>query len=198
MITRETLIRLLNEKTGYDVTTPSGCAWLRLDILSVVGESVGLNTLKRLTRVLSDGGDGSGTINSRVSTLDIIARYLGYPGWKVMEKTFSGLSSAFREEREFYDMKALHVGAEAVIRWAPGRRIRIVHLGAGKYRVLEADNSKLLPADILSLGRVMKGFPFLVSEVIRNGESLGPYTAAPEYGLNSVEILQATIRECDE
>lgn len=70
-------INKLSEKLGSDVSTPYGASKLKLDIETITGERLGLNTVKRLVGVLSSD------VKPRISTIKIISDYLGYPDWRV-------------------------------------------------------------------------------------------------------------------
>ena len=177
------IIKMLKIRTGCDVTTPSGAAFLRNDIESVTGESLALNTVKRLTGVLPCDS------TPRATTLDIVARFLGYNSWNILMATIESHVSNFNVPEGFIDLPSLSVGQLVQIEWEPDRKIIMRHEGNGKYTVVSALNSKLLEGDKLHLSQIAHGFPFLVREVIRAGNSLGPYTAASETGLHSAKIL---------
>ena len=177
------IIKMLNIRTGCDVTTPAGATFLRNDIESVTGENLALNTVKRLTGVLPCDS------TPRTTTLDIVARFLGYNSWNVLMSAIESTVSNFNIPEGFIDLPALKVGQLVQIEWEPDRKIIISHEGNGNYKVTAACNSKLLEGDILQLSHIARGFPFLVREVIRDGKSLGPYTAASETGLHSAKLL---------
>ena len=68
----------------------------------------------------------------------------------------------------------------------PGRRIRIMYFPKRivdmeyqsdcHFLVLKSENSKLLQGDQLILTHIIERYPLLVSEVIRDGESLGSFS----------------------
>ena len=63
---------LLKQKSNRDFRISGDCEYLALDIESVTGEHIGMNTLKRLLGFINDERE------ARISTLDVIARYLGF------------------------------------------------------------------------------------------------------------------------
>lgn len=73
-------INKLSEKLGSDVSTPYGATKLQLDIETITGERLGLNTVKRLVGVLSSDA------KPRVSTIKIVSQYLGYSDWRVFSR----------------------------------------------------------------------------------------------------------------
>ena len=61
---------LIKLKTGKDLVSPSDCEYIALDIFSKTNEHIGVNTIKRLLGFIEDDR------NPRISTLNIIAKYL--------------------------------------------------------------------------------------------------------------------------
>ena len=177
------LIKMLSKKADKDVTTKAGAEFLRNDIETKTGEALSLNTIKRLVGILNYES------SPRDITLDIIARYLGYRNYSQLLLILQDKISDFNTPSEFIDLHNLAAGTELSIDWAPDRVLRIKHLEGGNYLVVESVNSKLKKGDILSLSQIAKGFPFMVKEVIRAGESWGNYTAAQVEGISSIEVI---------
>ena len=184
---KEAIIDLLTKKAGRDVTTASGSAWLLQDIIVVTGEYLSLNTVKRLTGVLSTGPDSS-QLHLRDTTLNIIARYLGFKDYNDLQCYLADGTSQFRKADGLIYVEELPVGATIVVSWSPDRELVLRRLDSGEMLVETASNSKLEVNDRLQIAQIMSGHPLIVREVIRNGQSLGPYTAAPDYGVTFVGI----------
>lgn len=176
-------IEKLSEKCGNDVTTPAGASVLTLDIESKTGISLGLNTVKRLVGVIPSDSV------PRLSTLNVIATYLGYPTWDLLEVDTNMEGSGFGRKDIFVEMSELSKGTKVEICWKPGRRILIRHDGNGQYEVIKSENSKLLPGDILSLSQLAIGFPFVADKVFRNEKPLGCYRAADGVGIARFLII---------
>lgn len=176
------IIKMLSDRARVDVTSPSGADFLRHDIHAKTGEPLSLNTVKRLLGILPYDSD------PRLSTLDIIAIYLGYENWNILQSTVENKISGFNVNTRFINAEDLPDDCKVIIEWRPGRVILIQHKGEGKYIVLESHNSKLLKGDILTLSQIAVGFPFMVKEVERGGVSLGNYMAAAVDGISSFRI----------
>ena len=73
------VIDLLKQKSKKDFQLSGDCEYLALDIESVTGEHIGVNTLKRLLGFIDDERE------PRPSTLDIIARYLDFENWDLLK-----------------------------------------------------------------------------------------------------------------
>ncbi|MDE7414003.1 MAG: hypothetical protein K2N05_09510 [Muribaculaceae bacterium] len=181
------LINLLKERAGCDVTTPAGSEWLCKDIEVRTGQRLSVNTVKRLSGVI-DSDEDNNNIHARRSTMDIISQYLGFRDYVALHSFLEQGSSSFRTKKDIVEMSELPVGARVVLGWALDREISVVHEGDGCYRVCTSKKSKLMEGDRLFIHNVMKGYPLYVRNVIRNGESLGNYTAAMEYGVAFVRI----------
>ena len=59
----------------------------------------------------------------------------------------------------------------------------MVYLGANRFRVQESINSKLRAGDELTATHIVQGYPLLVSDVLREGQSLGSFTAGKAQGI---------------
>lgn len=174
---------MLAEKAGYDVATPHGADRLQKEIESQTGERLSVNTIKRLAGILPYKG------SIRISTVDILARYLGYSSAKELMAIMEGNTSDFKLPPHYLDLSELHTDERVILEWSPNRRIIIRNIKEGRYIVEKAFNSKLKEGDILEVGVVAEGMPFMVRDVIRADRSLGPYTAAQESGMSKVEIF---------
>lgn len=71
---------MLRQRSGSDLRLPSDCEILSLDIESKTGVRIGATTLKRLIGFANDERQ------PHASTLNVIARYLGYAHWEELQK----------------------------------------------------------------------------------------------------------------
>ena len=135
------IIQLLKEKSGNELRQPSDCEFLSLDIESKTGVRVGATTLKRLLGFAQD---------ERVphtSTLDAIARYLGYAHWEELSKIEKKGNSDFSTSDEEIRSADLKPGVNIEITYLPDRKVRMQYLSNQRYRIVESENSKLLVDD---------------------------------------------------
>ena len=177
------IIELLKEKSGNQLRQPSDCEFLSLDIESKTRVRIGATTLKRLLGFAYDER------TPHASTLDAIAHYLGYAHWEelllIEDKGNSGFGTSDEEIRS----ADLQVGAILEITYLPDRRVVIQYLGNQRYRIVESENSKLQKGDELEIQNFVLHHPLLVLNVLREGESLGQFTAGRVSGLTSVKVL---------
>lgn len=169
----------LSAQAAVDVTTPLGASVLQNDIVKVTGQNIGLNTIKRLTGVLSYEG------KYRTSTLNILAEYLGFESWDHVQLNLRPQSSAIYNGNPCIDARLLEIDEALHITWQPNRAILVRHLGKGKYVVVRSRNSKLMEGDRISLSYIARNYPLVVSSIIRNGENLGDYVAGLQGGISA-------------
>lgn len=172
------VVELLIQKSGNEIRLPRDCELLALDIESATGEHIGVNTLKRLLGFIADER------SPRTSTLDIIARYLGYSDWDSLEFVEGNRSNSSFSNRDECLACSLGQGQRLAISYPPNRNLIIEHLDENRFRVIESLNSKLLEGDMLTLTHIVRHYPLLVAEVIRNGENFGAFTAGKAQGID--------------
>ena len=177
------IIQLLKTKSGSDLRLPSDCELVSLDIQSKTGIRIGATTLKRLVGFAQDER------TPHTSTLDAIARYLGYAHWEELTKIEDTGNSGFDSTDEEVRSADLPVDACVEITYLPDRLVRMQYLGNQRYRIVDSQNSKLRTDDKVEIQNFVLHHPLLVLNVWRNGESLGQFTAGRVSGLSSVKIL---------
>ena len=177
------IIQLLKEKSGNELRQPSDCEFLSLDIESKTGVRIGATTLKRLLGFAQDER------TPHTSTLDAIARYLGYAHWEELSKIEEKGNSDFSTSDEEIRSADLKPGVNIEITYLPDRKVRMQYLSNQRYRIVESENSKLLVDDEVEILSFVLHHPLLVLNVWRNGESLGQFTAGRVSGLSSIKIV---------
>ena len=177
------IVQLLKEKSGSDLRQPSDCEFLSLDIESKTGVHIGATTLKRLVGFAQDER------MPHTSTLDALARYLGYAHWEELSQIEDKGNSDFDTSDEEVRSADLLPDAVVEITYLPDRMVRMQYLGKQHYRVVESLNSKLQVGDEIEILNLVLHHPLLVLNVWRNGESLGQFTAGRVSGLSSIRIF---------
>jgi hypothetical protein len=172
------ITELLREKSGHEIRLSRDCELLALDVESVTGEHIGVNTMKRLLGFIADER------TPRTSTLDVVARYLGYANWDELRLIDENSSNSAFDDRDEYLTCYLEKGQQVIISYPPNRTLTIENLGDNHFRVVESENSKLLKGDVLTLTHIVRHYPLLVAEVVRDGHSLGAFTAGKAQGID--------------
>lgn len=176
------ITELLQQKVKRELRLSSDCEYLALDIESVTGEHIGVNTLKRLLGFIDDERE------PRPSTLDIIARYLDFENWDLLKCFDDKSNSSFSATEDEIRTIDLFQGQRIKISYLPDRLIELEYGGDGRFVVRESQNSKLQEGDELEIAHIVKGYPLLVSHVRRGGADLGSFTAGKAQGI-SFKIL---------
>lgn len=178
------IIRKIEEKFGKKIEYGRDCEALSEAIIEETGQRIAVATLKRMT------GFASQKCIPHLSTMDILARYVGYPNYKLLAKEL-------KEDTDISDFtwvdelesRSLKEGTQLQISYDPGRVLVMTYLGNDQFIVNEAYKSKLQQGDKVTISHFTKGFELLVSDVVRDGQSLGPYQAAKAGGLTSIELF---------
>jgi hypothetical protein len=169
---------MLAKRCGHTIRHSSDCDYIALDIESVTGEHIGVNTIKRLLGFIADER------TPRYSTLDILARYLGYNDWGALRLADEGFSNSEFGERTELIVCHLVKGQEVHLTYPPNRSLNLLYEDDNKFRVTKSQNSKLQTGDLLTLTHIVRGYPLLISEVERDGCCLGSFTAGKAQGID--------------
>lgn len=185
MISNSTLKQLLEKRSGHGMTSPADCEWLAHDFQSRTHLAISVNTLKRLLGFLPYDK------THRTSTLDVVARYLGYDNFSELENSAAVKPSNFGNDTSILNANELAKGSIIEITYKPDRNIRFQYQGDDKFVVTHSMNSQLQENDIAVIRQFVLGYPLIATTVMRNGNSLGEYTAARIGGLTSIRWRQS-------
>lgn len=180
----EEILKIIHEQTGLFMNQPSDCEVLSLDIEQKLGVHLGVNTVKRLFGILDDG-----TL-PRKSTLNILAQFLGEQDWSTMLKKHISQNSNFQKIDGELFTQDLENGIQILLGYTPDRELLIQKLEGTKFQVISCKNSQLQVCDLLDIDYLIPEFPLIVKEVIREGKSLGRYTAGFKGGLSFIKVLK--------
>ena len=174
----------IEERFGKKLRYTSDLDALAQAIVDETKEPIGVSTLKRMFGFVSQ------TVTPRLSTMDIIAQYCGYPNYKLMSHDLGTdiEISDFTEVQEILSSQ-IEEGAMLQLTYDPGRVLVLTYIGDNYYIVNESQKSKLQKGDKLKITHLTKGFELVAGEVIREGKNLGSYTSAKQGGLTSIEII---------
>ena len=177
------IIQMLKDKSENGLRQPSDCEYLSYDIESKIGVHIGATTLKRLLGFAQDER------TPHVTTLDAIARYLGYAHWDALMRVEDNGNSDFNQSAEVLQSSSLQSGDSVQITYLPDRKVTFEYKENSRYQVTESENSKLFVGDEVEIQGFVLHHPLLVSQVWRDGKALGSYTAGIVEGLSSITLL---------
>lgn len=176
------LKQIVERKFTGDIGTPSSINRLIGEINKATGQNLSMSTLKRLWCKVSDITTPSAT------TLDILARYAGYDGWRTFCQAMDGENSSDFIGTRVIRTKDMNVGDTVRLRWHPDRTCSLCYLGNGRYEVTDQQNSKLCVGATFHTDIIAHGQPLFANSLVMNGiDKPISYIAGKTRG---VEILQ--------
>ena len=164
-----TLLRqLVEESAGHAVATSNDFIFLSGEIQGRLKETLSASTLKRLW------GYVDGYASVRTSTLDILARFNGFPDWETFVSDYcevESVQSSHRVVGKSLYAKDLNIGARVRIAWNPNRRCVLEYLGDSLFEVTESVNAKLKTGDRFLCQRFTLNQPLYVEYLSKDGNT---------------------------
>ncbi|MDL2323500.1 hypothetical protein LJC52_05905 [Bacteroidales bacterium OttesenSCG-928-A17] len=171
---------MIEEQLGKEIRYPGDCLTLQIEIKKTTGQTISLNTIKRLL------GFVQGTCESRLSTLDIVAKYINFCNWDELTQCIQKDGNSEFQSIEEIDIKELTTGQGIVFTYSPDREVHLKFLAGNLFQVTKSKNSKLLPEDILQINHFVLYYPLIIVDVCRDNKSLGRFTAGKISGITSI------------
>ena len=160
------LYRQFGQKSGNDLYLPSDCEFLSLDIESKLGVHIGATTLKRLLGFAQDER------TPHASTLEVLAKYLGYAHWEDAVNQEEKYSSGFDTPEDEIRAANLTVGDWVDITYSPDRHVVFEYVGDDYFVVVEREGNKLELGDRLQIQNFIVHHPFYARNVNRGDERI--------------------------
>jgi hypothetical protein len=155
---------------------------LASDIVTRTGNRISASTLKRLF------GMAKGIDEPRLYTLDVLAKYLGFKNFDELNSDMIRSVASDYDIIEELKIADLDLNALMTIYYEPNRKLTFKYIGNLQLEIVEVVNSKLKLHDIVIITQVVRNYPLLIKEVIRQNKNLGSYTAAKISGVVSIEV----------
>lgn len=175
---------LVDTQVGQPVEYSRDMEWLSEEIFRKTHQRISTATLKRVYGLTSQ------KVDTRLSTLDIIARFLGYENYDTLAKELGiGNSVSGFTQIDTLNATDLNVGTVVEVEYDPDRKLVFTYVGDSRFRVDESYNSKLCVGDLIKVSALAKGFQLIATEVVRDGHIMGGYEAGKNGGLTSITIL---------
>lgn len=180
-----TLLRqLVEESADHAIATSNDFIFLSGEIRGRLNENLSVSTLKRLW------GYVDGYASVRQSTLDILARFVGFPDWETFVSDYcevESVQSSHRVVSESLFAKDLNVGDNVEIRWNPNRRLLLNYLGDNMFTITESENAKLKVGDRFLCQRFILNQPLFV-DVLGNEGQTAVFVMGNKGGLTKIAI----------
>ncbi|MGB3948566.1 MAG: hypothetical protein WBM13_11320 [Bacteroidia bacterium] len=165
------------------VRYPKDCEGLAAEITCVCNERVSASTLKRLY------GFAKGANEPRLSTLDIIANYLGCNNWDDLLKKHCNIELSEYNTIEELQVSKLKTGDKIEFKYEPNRVVIANYKGKNTFEVISSKNSKLRQGDYFKTHHFVLNHPLIVYDVLRGTNELGQYKAGNVSGITSIRKL---------
>ena len=174
MLSRQTLDTIISiAKMEIDPVTNKDYEELARDILDTTGESLGVNTLKRMFGRVND--DTRPTQKS----LNIVARYMGHVDWKNYEASLMDsaeqifdIDEPSRGYHQYICVDGLRHGAVVDFRYEPNARVRLLYIGDYLFRVLFSTGKALAAGELLKIYSFEDGGVLTVRKMPEGGDGL--------------------------
>lgn len=181
-----TLLRqLVEESADHAIATSNDFIFLSGEIQGRLNENLSVSTLKRLW------GYVDGYASVRPSTLDILARFTGFPDWETFVSDYcevEGVQSSHRVVSPSLYSKDLDAGKQVNICWNPNRCCLLKHLGNSLFEVITSDNAKLKSGDRFLCQRFTLNQPLYVELLTKDGNT-ELFVMGNKGGLTSLTLL---------
>lgn len=193
MNTNDTLIgtlkRLVCEGARIETATltPADFSAIVAFVETRTHEIIGLTTVKRVWQY------GGLSANHRPSTLNVLARAVGYRSYE----DFCTHHGDCSPSSDIIPGGGLHVsdllaGDHIMLRWNPGREVVAEYLGNLTFRVTASVASKLAVGDTFQASWFATGHPAMLAKVIHQENSWPLYEIGQQGGLTLVRRINYT------
>lgn len=176
---------LLEKSIGRKLNTTTDYQYLEGVVWGRTNKMLSLSTLKRVW------GYVEGYCSIRRSTLDILAKTVGYTSFEVFVNDYCNSEEAVSSKRlltTVFSEQDVPVEGRVEITWNPMRRVLLKHLGKCKFVVEESENSKLSVGDTFSCLAFCLNQPLYLSEYVHKGSAPGYFVVGNKGGLTSVRV----------
>ena len=174
----------VEEAIGRQPQTPKDFDTLSDRIFARTGEMVSRNTLRRIWGRI--GGD----VMPRHSTLDILARFVGYNDYKAFCGGIpGGESSSPFLGRHLSVADGLMPGDRLRLTWQPGRVCDVQYNGSLHFRVTHAENTRLREGDTFLCSIIVEGQPLYLDQLQHAGQTPITYICGKLEGGVRFELL---------
>ena len=175
----ERLCKGVELETGRKILTPTDFDWLSDQVEARTKVHISASTLMRVW------GYRQG-VTPRRSTLDVLARYLGYADYALFcdwAAERDGEPQSDEVVANHIETKDLTVGDRLLLTWNPGRRCVVELRDDGRFEVVEAEVTKLSVGDTFACSIFVEHEPLYMSELVHEGGMPMVYVAGKKDGI---------------
>lgn len=146
----------------HPIRTPKDFDFLRGSIFKRLNILISSTTLKRIWGYVDD------EVTPRPSSLDILAQFLGYRDWEHYQQ-LTGRPAKLQSDpvmsRRLSIDEQLDEGDRLRLTWLPDRVCDIEYLGELRFRVTQAENTRLQAGDTFKCSVIIEGEPLYLNNL---------------------------------
>ena len=160
------LRQLVAEAADHSIETSTDFIFLSGEIQGRLKETVSTSTLKRIWGYV----DGYASI--RTVTLDVLARFVGFPDWETFVTDYcetDSVQSSHKVMAKSLLSNELAVGDNVEICWNPNRRCLLSYKGDNLFEVVESENAKMKVGNLFTCDRFTPNEPLYVEHITEDG-----------------------------
>ena len=160
------LRQLVAESADHSINTSTDFIFLSGEIQGRLKETVSTSTLKRIWGYIE------GYASVRTATLDVLARFVGFPDWETFVTDYcetESVQSSHKVMAKSLYSNELAVGDNVEICWNPNRRCLLAYKGDNLFEVTESENAKLKTGDSFLCERFTINEPLYVEHITEDG-----------------------------
>jgi hypothetical protein len=178
MNTTSTLCTAIEKALHRKLKSPKDFDLLSQSIWDRLHEQVSSTTLKRIWGYLTDD------IQPRESTLDILARFIGYQDWNSYQQQEAAcLESQFVMSRHLNVDNTLNQGDRLRLTWQPARVCDVEYLGNQVFKVIASENTRLRAGDTFRCSLIVEGEPLYIDDLQQEGHPPVVYVCGKKSGV---------------
>ena len=168
----------IERKVGKSIQTPMDFELLEEKIEVKIKEHISASTLMRIW------GYRQG-VSTRQTTLDVLARYLGYADYITFCQWAPENDDEPQSDEVICHLRTTDMapGQQVELSWYPDRRCVIELRPDGQYEVLEAENTKLSVGDTFRCDIFIEGEPLYLNQLIHEGHPPMVFVAGKKDGI---------------
>jgi len=160
------LRQLVAESAAHSIETSTDFIFLSGEIKGRLKETVSTSTLKRIWGYV----DGYASI--RTVTLDVLARFVGFPDWETFVTDYcetDSVQSSHKVMAKSLHSNELAVGDNVEICWNPNRRLMLCYKGDNLFEVVESENAKMKVGNLFTCDQFTPNEPLYVEHITEDG-----------------------------
>ena len=176
----------VEDKMGRKMKTPKDFTLLGSSIWNSIHEMISPTTLKRLWGYI-DGAE-----QTRVSTLDILSKFLEFKDWDDFMNHLDRGGDSDPVLSFHIGIEELVPGDRVFISWKPDRRCTFRYLGNATFIVEKSQNSKLRKGDTFSTTLFILNEPLYLSNFVQGDNPPVPFVVGNRDGLCELQRIGAS------